>query len=269
MTAPATSEPMQPRWKRLYHDVRRCAFDIIRRRPLRIVEVAAAGLMLAAAALFIVLADEITEGESFRFDAELLKAFRDANDPARTIGPRWLEDVMLDATALGSGLVLSIIVAVSAGFLYMEKQRRVATLMLATTMSGALLSIFLKWVFARPRPIVVPHLRHVTSMSFPSGHAMASAVVYLTLGVMFMKAVSSRRAKAFCMVVAISLTLLIGFTRVFLGVHYPSDVLGGWLAGCAWASLAWIVGQFIPSRPIAERSDEPVKNSHDHENTGA
>jgi undecaprenyl-diphosphatase len=261
MSGSAEPRVLNEHLKKLYRDVRHRVSDLLRRRPLRIVEVAVACGVLAAASLFVTLADEITEGATFRLDEVLLKAFRDPANPSQTIGPRWLEDVVLDATALGSGFVLAIVVAVSAGFLFMEKQRRVATLMLITTCSGALLSIGLKLIFARPRPIIVPHLRHVSSMSFPSGHAMASAVVYLTLGVMFMKAVRSRQAKAFCMFVAISLTLLVGSTRVYLGVHYPTDVLGGWLAGMAWASFCWIIGQMIPSRPIPERSDEPARHT--------
>lgn len=243
--------------QKLYADVRRRISQIRKRRPAAIGMAAVACAILFCCYLFVELADDITEGDTLRIDERLLRMFRRADDPALPIGPRWLEEAMLDATALGGPLVLTIIVAVSAGFLFIEGQRRVAVLTALTTLGGGLLSMTLKLFFARPRPEVVPHLRHVSSMSFPSGHAMLSAVVYLTIGVMFMKAVRSRRAKVYCMCVAVVLTLLVGCTRVFLGVHYPSDVLGGWIAGLGWASLCWILGQLIPNRPMPERSDEP------------
>ena len=238
-------------------DVRRRFEQLRRAKPAIIPMVAAASALLFLVYIFIALADEITEGETQRIDEQILLWFRQVNDHALPIGPRWLADGMLDATALGSPLVLGIIVATASGFLFMEGQRRVAMLTVLATAGGGTASLILKWLFARPRPEIVPHLRQVTSSSFPSGHAMLSAVVYLTIGVMFMKAVRSRRAKAYCLTVAVLLTLLVGSTRVFLGVHYPSDVLGGWIAGVSWASLCWIIGVFIPTRPIPERSDVP------------
>lgn len=238
-------------------DVRRRFEQLRRAKPAIIPMVAAASALLFLVYIFIALADEITEGETQRIDEQFLLWFRQVNDHALPIGPRWLADSMLDATALGSPLVLGIIVATASGFLFMEGQRRVAVLTVLATAGGGTASLILKWLFARPRPEIVPHLRQVTSSSFPSGHAMLSAVVYLTIGVMFMKAVRSRRAKAYCLTVAVLLTLLVGSTRVFLGVHYPSDVLGGWIAGVSWASLCWIIGVFIPTRPIPERSDVP------------
>ncbi|MBA4017436.1 MAG: hypothetical protein C0483_09710 [Pirellula sp.] len=249
---------MMNRLHTLGNDVRRRFEQLRRARPAIVPMVAAASALLFLVYIFIALADEITEGETQRIDEQILLWFRQVNDHALPIGPTWLTDGMLDATALGSPLVVGIIVATAAGFLFMEGQRRVALLMVLTTIGGGTASLCLKWLFARPRPEIVPHLRHVTSSSFPSGHAMLSAVVYLTIGVMFMKAVRSRRAKAYCLTVAVLLTLLVGATRVFLGVHYPSDVLGGWIAGVSWASLCWIIGVFIPTRPIPERSDVPT-----------
>ena len=113
------------------------------------------------------------------------------------------------------------------------------------TISGAVLSSLLKLGFDRPRPDLVPHLTHVYSASFPSGHAMVSAVVYLTLGTLLTRIVSGIWLKIFVMAVAVLLTGLIGLSRLYLGVHWPSDVLAGWAAGAAWALVWWTVANVI------------------------
>src|SRR5204862_596450 len=93
----------------------------------------------------------------------------------------------------------------------------------------------------RERPIVVPHLREVSTPSFPSGHAMISAVVYLTLGMMLMQTVRGRWTKLYCLICALMMTFLVGVSRIYLGVHYPTDVLAGWMLGLSWALLCWMV----------------------------
>ena len=113
----------------------------------------------------------------------------------------------------------------------------------ATAVSGELLNQVLKHAFNRPRPSVVPHLRAVFSTSFPSGHAMESAIVYLTLGAMLMRVAERRVTKLYILGIAMLLTFLVGVSRVFLGVHYPTDVIGGWIIGFAWASVCWLVAQ--------------------------
>ena len=113
--------------------------------------------------------------------------------------------------------------------------------MLASSVSGEILNELLKLFFERPRPSVVPHLRTVMTASFPSGHAMESAIIYLTLGALLMRVVEGRITKIYCMAMAMLLTLLVGVSRVFLGVHYPSDVLGGWMLGFVWAVLTLLV----------------------------
>lgn len=217
----------------------------------------ATGLSLALGFtyLFVELADEITAGETQLLDERILVSLRRLDDPEVPIGPAWLRGTMLDLTALGGPAVLGMITIAIVGFFFLEGQRRVALLTIATVGGGGLASVALKWIFARPRPDVVPHLREVSSASFPSGHAMSSAVVYLTVGVMFMKTVRGGWAKSYVLAWGILLTLLVGLSRIYLGVHYPSDVLGGWLAGLCWASGCWVIGQFIPSRPMPTADD--------------
>jgi undecaprenyl-diphosphatase len=190
--------------------------------------------------LFIRLAGEVTAGDTQAFDAEIVRSLRNPQDPSRPIGPWWMERVLIDITALGSAVVLGLIVLIITGYLLLQTRYKAAIMVLATSISGGVGSELLKRFFERPRPSVVPHLQSVVSASFPSGHAMQSAMIYLTLGALLMRVVEGRFTKIYCMAMAIFLTLLVGVTRVFLGVHYPTDVLGGWMLGFLWAAIAWL-----------------------------
>jgi len=116
-------------------------------------------------------------------------------------------------------------------------------MILLTAASGELLNSAMKALFMRPRPTIVPHLRPVFETSFPSGHAMDSAIIYLTLGAMLMRITQGRLTKIYCLTLAVLLTFLVGLSRVYLGVHYPTDVIGGWIIGFMWASICWLVAQ--------------------------
>lgn len=198
-------------------------------------------LVVAAAWGFVELADDVIEGDTRAVDEGVLRALRSDGDPAVPIGPRWLRQVARDLTALGSVAVLSLVVAGACGWLLLVGKRGATLLVLGATAGGGLLAAGLKGLFARARPDVVPHLDEVSSASFPSGHSMLSAVVYLTLGALLARLTARRRERLFVLSVALGLTGLVGATRVYLGVHYPSDVLAGWAAGLAWA-LAWWTG---------------------------
>jgi undecaprenyl-diphosphatase len=197
--------------------------------------------------VFVSLAGEVTDGDTQAFDTRVLQALRDPAAPARPIGPAWLEGAMIDLTAIGGPTVLGLIVAVVIGFLILQTRYRTAIVVGITSFSAELLSHILKGVFNRPRPSVVPHLRQVFSSSFPSGHAMESAIVYLTLGAILMRAAQSRITKIYILTIAILLTALVGISRVYLGVHYPTDVIGGWIVGFMWASICWLVAQRFES----------------------
>jgi undecaprenyl-diphosphatase len=209
-------------------------------RILAAMAAASAGLWV-----FVEVADEVLEGEAAAVDRTLLLMFRSSTDAAEMLGPAWLESAARDITALGGLAVLGLIVAIAAGFLFLAGRRRTALFVAAATGGGALASTVLKLAFSRPRPDLVPHAAEVTSASFPSGHAMVSAVVYLTLAALLARLVATNRLKVYIIGVAVLLTLLIGVSRIYLGVHWPSDVLAGWAAGSAWALGSWAVARLV------------------------
>lgn len=196
-----------------------------------------ASIFAAAAALlcFGLLTGEMLEGETKTFDARILLAFRDPANLADPLGPPWVADAVRDLTSLGSTVMLTLIVVVVAGYLLMIGKRASALLLLLSVIGAALLSQVMKAVFDRPRPDVVPHLAYVDSLSYPSGHAMMSAVLYLTLGALLARAQTGRKQQAYVFGVAVLLAFIVGISRIYLGVHWPSDVLAGWSVGAAWA----------------------------------
>ncbi|SMF54196.1 undecaprenyl-diphosphatase [Tistlia consotensis] len=195
--------------------------------------------------VFVELAEEVVEGDTKGLDRAILLAFRSPADPADPLGPRWLEEFARDVTGLGSVGVLTILILATLGFLLLARRARTALFVLLATGGGTLASTLLKWGFDRPRPELVPHGQYVYTSSFPSGHAMLSAVVYLTLGALVARLARDRRLKLYILALAVFLALIIGVSRVYLGVHWPSDVLAGWAAGAAWALACWGVAQAL------------------------
>jgi undecaprenyl-diphosphatase len=198
--------------------------------------------------VFLKLSSAVMEGETLAFDRRIVLAFRKASDPSLPIGPPWTTSVLLDLTALGGPTVIFLIVAAIVGFLALQGRYRTSLFILLTAFSGELLNYAMKGLFFRPRPTIVPHLREAFSSSFPSGHAMQSAIIYLTLGAMLMRLAERRLTKIYCCTVAMGLTFLVGVSRVYLGVHYPTDVLAGWIVGLLWASLCWLIEQHYEVR---------------------
>ena len=144
--------------------------------------------------------------------------------------------------------MITLVVLAVVGFLLLQTRYWTAFFIFMTAVTGEVVSYAMKSVFVRPRPTVVPHLREAFSSSFPSGHAMQSAIIYLTLGAVLMRITESRLTKMYCCTVAMLLTFLVGVSRVWLGVHYPTDVLAGWIVGLFWASLCWLVAQHYEVR---------------------
>jgi undecaprenyl-diphosphatase len=145
---------------------------------------------------------------------------------------------------------------VIAAYLWIDDKLRMAFFLGAATASGALLSFVLKSFFARPRPDLVPHLSQVFTSSFPSGHSMIAAVVYLTMGSLLASVLSKRILKVYVLGIAVMLTTAVGLSRVYLGVHYPTDVLAGWLAGLVWALVCWMIAHILQLRGQVETASK-------------
>jgi undecaprenyl-diphosphatase len=194
---------------------------------------------------FIILAGEMLEGDTMRFDRWLLMALRTPGDPSDPIGPLWVEEMFRDFTALGGVGVLSLITLLSVIYLWLQGLHRVAIFTLLAILGGLLLSTILKTSFDRPRPDLVTHGSLVYTSSFPSGHSMLSAVVYLTGAALLAMVHKTRRLRIYLIGCAILTTLLVGISRIYLGVHWPSDVLAGWSAGSAWAAASWVLAHWL------------------------
>jgi len=215
-------------------------------------------VLLLAGALwgFAELADEVFEGATGGFDQWLILALRNPADVTDPLGPAWLEEMGRDFTALGGTAVLTLITLSAAGFLLLRRKGHVALLLLVAVGGGIVLSSLMKHGFSRPRPDLVPHDSYIYTSSFPSGHSMMSAVTYLTLGALLARAEARRRIKAFLLLLAVFLTFAVGVSRVYLGVHWPTDVLAGWTAGAAWATLCWLVARQLQRRGRLEAADD-------------
>jgi undecaprenyl-diphosphatase len=216
---------------------------------------------LALVWLFIVIAGEVSDGDTRQFDEWVLSSLRQHDNRARLRGPSWLVWSAEDVTALGSATVLGLAVLAVTGYLFLHGLYRTGLFIFAASSGGWLLNWMLKEAFDRARPDVVPHLREVMTSSFPSGHALTSAAVYLTMGALLMRIAEGRLAKYYCIVIAMFVTLLVGLSRVFLGVHYPTDVLAGWAIGMSWALLCWTVERLVERRAGLRREQHEHRTS--------
>ncbi|WP_339745993.1 phosphatase PAP2 family protein [uncultured Rubinisphaera sp.] len=208
---------------------------------------------------FIELADEVLEGESEDFDRAVLLSMRNSEDITDPLGPVWLEEIGRDITALGGNAILIFLTLSIAGFLVLMKQKWVALFLVCAVASGMLMSSGLKLFFDRPRPDLVPHGSHVYTRSFPSGHSALSAVTYLTLGALLARVQQRRRLKAYILLQALFITIAVGTSRVYLGVHWPTDVLAGWTIGATWAAICWMIFRWF-QRETQIDQPAPEKN---------
>jgi len=192
---------------------------------------------------FVEMTEVARDTTAHAFDTQILLAFREAGSTDNPIGPPWFEEAVRDITGLGSMVVLVLVTAATIFYLLLIRRFREALLVLVTVGGGQILSSLLKLGIDRPRPDLVSHLAHVQTLSFPSGHAMMAAVTYLTLGTMLAGIVPGRATRIYVLGVAVLITLMVGASRVYLGVHWPSDVLAGWGAGFAWAMACWLVAR--------------------------
>jgi len=204
------------------------------------------------------LTGNVMEGDTTKFDTAILLAFRQPQDLNLLAGPGWLLTVVRDATALGGGLVIGLVLSGTTGFLLLARRYHMVVFLLVATLGATGMNYLMKLVISRARPAVVPHLTDVTSLSFPSGHSAMSAAVYLTIGALLAQSVKKRRLKLYFVLIALLITGMVGLSRVMLGVHYPTDVLAGWASGLAWALLCWIVARYLQRRGAIEKEADPM-----------
>lgn len=211
-----------------------------------------------AGGLFLLqrLTSEVLEGETLGFDETILLWLRQPGNLGQPIGPQWLTHAVGDITSLGGVTVLTILTLLATVYLLLDRKTGIAVFLLLAVLSGWLASTGLKIIVARARPDVVPHLVDVSDLSFPSGHAMVSAVTYLTLGALLARTQRYRATRIFVMGAGIFLAVIIGLSRIYLGVHYPTDVLAGWGAGALWALLCWLVSKRFIARTADEAQSE-------------
>lgn len=224
---------------------------------IRRVELLSVFLVSTGIVVFLRLAGYVGLGEVDELDRWLLLALRDASDPSNPIGPHWFEELVRDFTALGGIGAITLLCAATAGGLALAKKGRTALTLLGAIVGGVALSLALKALFQRERPDLVPHGSFVSTSSFPSGHSMLSAVTYLTLGAVLASVQTTRLLKVYVVALAATVTLLVGFSRVYLGVHWPSDVVAGWSAGLVWALAIWLLTRYFQREGTIEPEPPP------------
>lgn len=192
--------------------------------------------------LFLEIADLVMEHKTIGFDQYVLYALRQSENLSIPVGPAWLVNAVRDITALGGYTVLTLLTVLVGLYLGLKCRFDLLLLTMATITGGAVVSSGLKVFFARERPEHIEHLVDVTTKSFPSGHAMLSTVVYLTLAILLTRATSRNSIKLLFLCSAMLLSLLVGTSRVYLGVHFPTDVFAGWVAGLVWVVFCFFCG---------------------------
>jgi undecaprenyl-diphosphatase len=205
-------------------------------------------MLLLAAALIIIVAkitEELMDGDLADFDRSVLLSLRQPEYPEKPFGPLWLQAAVRDVTALGSTAVLTIFTIGAIGFLALERMFKAALILAISVTGGSIISVAMKLALQRPRPRFAAEFAQTQTFSFPSGHAFLSAVVFLTLGAMLSRVQRREEVQIYIMSAAILLTLSVGVSRVYLGVHWPTDVLAGWCAGAAWAILCWFAAEWL------------------------
>ena len=208
--------------------------------------------------VFLAVAGAVVGHDPRSFDKAILLAMRSSADITQPWGPGWLQEMARDFTALGGVAFLTLLAIATIGYLVMLRKHHAAIAMAIAMGGGTLLSTVLKLYFDRDRPDLVPHGSIVYTASFPSGHSMMAAVTYLTLGALLARVHAPLRIKAFLLGSAILLTLLVGVSRVYLGVHWPSDVAAGWAVGAAWATMSSLAVRALQWRGTVEA---PVRTS--------
>jgi undecaprenyl-diphosphatase len=213
-------------------------------------------LLIAAAAVgvwaFAEVADSVFEGESRDLDVAVITAMRNPADLSDPVGPRWMEEFGRDVTALGGIGILTMLTLAVAGYLCLVDKRRVAVFLVISVCGGFLMGTLFKSAFDRPRPDLVSHHSYVYTASFPSGHSLHAAVTYFTLGALLARVHRQRRVKIYVLGIAAFLTFAVGVSRIYMGVHWPTDVVAGWAAGATWAIVCWLLALWLQQHRVIE-----------------
>jgi undecaprenyl-diphosphatase len=233
-----------PLWRRNVNTALVRAAD--RRTLLRPLLTGALALVLVFA--FIKLAGEILEGDTHAFDTRVLHAAHDMR--ARL---SWLSEVMRDLSGLGSTVVLALATATAVGYLALVSRPITALLVAASALLGSAFVTLFKLGFGRTRPEAALAEWAASGLSFPSGHASMSAIVFLTIGTLVAGTHSRAAERVYILSTAALLTLLVGLSRVALGVHWATDVVGGWALGAAWALMWLLVARRLDSKGAVDR----------------
>ena len=204
--------------------------------------------IVSAVALVGYIIDEIVEGRSLRIDDAILVALRQPGHLDTPIGPAWLLQSAIDLSALGGFTLLWLLGGAACLFLFYVRRPAEASWLAGSVIGASIVNTFLKSLLHRPRPELVPHLAAVSNASFPSGHAMISAATYLTIAAMLCEAQPRLSARIFLMAFAGVVVILVGCSRIYLGVHWPSDVLAGWCLGSIWALIAFAANRALRRR---------------------
>lgn len=211
-----------------------------------------AALCLAA---FAVIALLVSSGQTASIDRQILLIFRELDNAGDAWGPAWFEEAAAEVTTLGGYTILSIVTLfVTLTLLFLHKYAA-TTFLLAAVITGSVVSTVAKLLFDRPRPDLVDHLDVTFTSSFPSAHAMISTLTWLTLAAIAIRFVTQPRLRVLIFCSAIGVSVMVGISRVYLGVHWPSDVLAGWFIGAAWAGICWICAHLLSRRRDAMHAD--------------
>lgn len=219
-------------------------------------------LMSLGLLAFLVITGVVVTGNTRHLDELVLMSLREPGSYSVPKGPKALTGIMRDITSLGGATFVTLTTLIVAVYLLLQKKKRSLMLVLLATLGGGLLESLLKMLIARQRPGPMFQLMPEYSHSFPSGHSMMSAVVYLSIAVLLARIQKRRIIRIYVVIVALFLTFIIGVSRVYLGVHYPTDVLAGWSLGLAWASFVWFLSWYLELKSKSQANlpvDEEVK----------
>jgi undecaprenyl-diphosphatase len=189
--------------------------------------------------VFLALGKEIGEGETGAFDQQLIRLLRTSSHGSLPIGPVWFRESMRYVTALGGFTFLSLMTIVVVMTLLLHRKRREGIIVAATAICSQTSIEIFKFLYGRPRPAPILLQPLASTDSFPSGHTAESTAIFLTVATVIASLEVSGRTKILAYAVAIFVMMSVGFSRVYLGMHWPTDVLGGWVLGTAWALAAW------------------------------